>query len=294
VTGLRLVPAHDLSASFSPARELLRTLGVVTYGLHLGVLGQVEAGDVYDEAHLWWVREGQVDVGLVLRTPPHPYALALRPDRSAVALAAALVGARLPAADLTGPAAVVEPAARAWAAHVGGGARPVLRMHVLTCTAVRPPEPTPAGRARRATVADADVVTSFTRGFLRDALPDDDQDPDERAQRFAGRLQGDHGIHLWEDGQVVSMAAIGMPAEGGERIGAVYTPPAHRGRGYAGALVAAVTEEALDRGCAYVQLNTDVDNPVSNALYERLGYDRVGEQATWRIGAPAGPDATAG
>jgi uncharacterized protein len=157
--------------------------------------------------------------------------------------------------------------------------------HVLTCTEVRPWVP-PPGRVRKATEKDADVVESLTRSFLIEALPDDEEDPDARARRFARRLAGEHGTHLWEDGEVVSMAAIGMPAEGGERIGAVYTPPAHRGRGYAGALVASITQDALDRGCEYVQLNTDVGNPVSNALYERLGYERVGEQSTWRVTPP--------
>jgi predicted GNAT family acetyltransferase len=286
VSGLRLVLTADPLAAVDRARTLLRDLGVATYGLHLGVLGQVEAGGVYDEAALWWVREGRVDVGLVLHTPPYPYAVALRPDRSATALALALAAADLPAADLTGPAAVVEPASRAWAAHLGGAARPVLRMHVLTCTEVHPAVPPPPGRPRKATVEDAEVVTALAGAFLREALPDDDQDPDERARRFARRLEGEHGCHLWEDGEVVSMAAIGMPAEGGERIGSVYTPPRWRGRGYAGALVAAVTQDALDRGCAYVQLNTDVANPISNAVYERIGYERVGEQATWRVTPP--------
>jgi predicted GNAT family acetyltransferase len=286
VRGLRLVPTADPVAEVDRARTLLRDLGVVAYGLHLGVLGQVEAGGVYDEAALWWVREGTVDVGLVLRTPPHPYAVALGPDRSATALAGALVAAQLPVADLTGPASVVEPASRAWAAHLGGTARSVLRMHVLTCTEVRPPVPPPAGRPRKATEDDGAVVESWTRAFLVEALPDDEQDPDERARRVARRLEGEHGIHLWEDGEVVSMAAIGMPAEGGERIGAVYTPPAHRGRRYAAALVASITQDALDRGCAYVQLNTDVENPVSNVVYERIGYERVGEQATWRVTPP--------
>jgi predicted GNAT family acetyltransferase len=287
VSGLRLVATADPLAAVDRARTLLRELGVVAHGLHLGVLGQVEAGGVYDEASLWWVREGTVDVGLVLRTPPHPYAVALRPDRSATALAGALAAARLPVADLTGPASVVEPVSRAWAAHLGGSARPVLRMHVLTCTEVRAPSVPPPGRPRKATIDDTEIVIAFARAFLLEALPDDDQDPDTRARRFARRLAGDHGCHLWEDGEAVSMAAIGMPAEGGERIGSVYTPPRLRGRGYAGALVAAVTQDALDRGCAYVQLNTDIENPVSNAVYERIGYERVGEQATWRVSSPA-------
>jgi predicted GNAT family acetyltransferase len=55
------------------------------------------------------------------------------------------------------------------------------------------------------------------------------------------------------------------------RIGPVYTPREHRGRGYAGATVAAASRALVDEG-AQVCLFTDQANPVSNALYERLGY----------------------
>jgi predicted GNAT family acetyltransferase len=285
VTGSRLVHTDDLGAFVASVRPLLRELGTVEHGLHLAVLGQLEAGGVYDEASLWWVQESRQLVGAVLHTPPYPYAVSLRPDRPAGALASAFVAAGLPLDDLTGPPAVVAPLALAWAAHLGGTADAMLRMQLLTCTRVRHPVAPPPGRWRKATLEDTDVVTRFTRAFLREALPQDARDEDERVRRVVRRLRGDHGIHLWEDGDVVSMTAIGMPAESGERITSVYTPPERRGHGYAGALVAALTQDALDRGCRYVQLNTDVANPISNALYERLGYERVGEQATWRVHA---------
>jgi predicted GNAT family acetyltransferase len=152
---------------------------------------------------------------------------------------------------------------------------------------VLPPQEPPPGRCRKASIEDLEVVLAFHGAFVREALPDEADDDEVRAARVERRLRGEHGIHLWEDGEVVAVAAIGMPAEGGERVASVYTPPRLRGRGYASALVAAVTQDAFARGCSFVQLNTDVDNPTSNAIYERLGYERVGEQATWRV-APAG------
>jgi FR47-like protein len=54
-----------------------------------------------------------------------------------------------------------------------------------------------------------------------------------------------------------------------------YTPPALRGRGYAGGATAAVSQAALDAGATQVVLYTDPANPTSNALYERLGYRPV-------------------
>jgi predicted GNAT family acetyltransferase len=59
------------------------------------------------------------------------------------------------------------------------------------------------------------------------------------------------------------------------RVGPVYTPPASRGRGYAAAATAAASRAALDAGTREVVLNTDLANPTSNALYERLGYAPV-------------------
>ena len=61
----------------------------------------------------------------------------------------------------------------------------------------------------------------------------------------------------------------------GPRRTAVYTPPEQRGRGYGGAVTAAVTRAALDAGADDVVLFTDLANPTSNALYQRLGYRPV-------------------
>ncbi|MGL1760974.1 GNAT family N-acetyltransferase, partial [Vibrio parahaemolyticus] len=55
------------------------------------------------------------------------------------------------------------------------------------------------------------------------------------------------------------------------RIGPVYTVPAERGRGYGGAVTAAVTEHLLPQ-VDTVMLYTDAANPISNAVYERLGF----------------------
>jgi predicted GNAT family acetyltransferase len=71
------------------------------------------------------------------------------------------------------------------------------------------------------------------------------------------------------------MAGAQRPAAGVVRVGPVYTPPEHRGRGYGAAVTAAVSQAALDAGAAGVVLFTDLANPTSNALYERLGYRPV-------------------
>jgi predicted GNAT family acetyltransferase len=76
----------------------------------------------------------------------------------------------------------------------------------------------------------------------------------------------------------VSLAGNSRPAAGVTRVGPVYTPPAHRRRGYAAAITVAVTRAVLDAGAAEVVLFTDLANPTSNALYGRLGYQRAGDR----------------
>ena len=85
---------------------------------------------------------------------------------------------------------------------------------------------------------------------------------------------------LWEaDGQPVSIACNTMPVTSMVRIGPVYTPPQARGHGYASAATAALSRRLLEAGAEEVVLFTDLANPVSNSIYQRIGYrpfeDRV-------------------
>jgi predicted GNAT family acetyltransferase len=63
----------------------------------------------------------------------------------------------------------------------------------------------------------------------------------------------------------------------GIRIAAVYTPPPLRGRGYASAIVADLSQKMLNAGRRFCFLFTDLANPVSNKIYQRLGYKPVGD-----------------
>ena len=90
----------------------------------------------------------------------------------------------------------------------------------------------------------------------------------------------DGGFLLWEDGgEPVSAAGWGGPTPNGIRIGPVYTPPELRGRGYATALTAELSQRLLDEGRRFCFLFTDLANPTSNGIYERIGYVRVAESA---------------
>jgi hypothetical protein len=88
---------------------------------------------------------------------------------------------------------------------------------------------------------------------------------------------------IWDDGQAVSMAGFGGRTPNGIRIGPVYTPPELRGRGYASALTAALTQRLLDEGRQFCFLFTDLANPTSNSIYQRIGYRPVSDVDLWRF-----------
>jgi predicted GNAT family acetyltransferase len=91
------------------------------------------------------------------------------------------------------------------------------------------------------------------------------------------------GITLWEaeDGTPLSMAGVTPVVAGQVRVAPVYTPAHLRGRGYAGAVTAQVTRAVLASGVREVLLFTDLANPTSNGLYQRIGYRAVADFAAY-------------
>ena len=93
------------------------------------------------------------------------------------------------------------------------------------------------------------------------------------------QLVKEGSFYLWEDGKTRSMAATPAETPTGARVGYVYTPPLFRGRGYASICVAQLSQLLLDQGRRFCCLFADLANPASNSIYERLGYEPVGDVA---------------
>lgn len=83
--------------------------------------------------------------------------------------------------------------------------------------------------------------------------------------------------YFWKtDRGIVAMAGWSGKTRSGVRINSVYTPPPYRGQGYASALVAALSGKLLgEDGRKYCFLYTDLSNPISNKIYQKIGYKEV-------------------
>jgi predicted GNAT family acetyltransferase len=107
---------------------------------------------------------------------------------------------------------------------------------------------------------------------MRAAVPHDPVPPRDRFEKGAG----DGRCRFWVvDGEPVSMAGIVRRTRTTAAIAWVYTPPALRGRGYAGSATAAVVEAVFAEGKAAACLYTDLRNPSSNRCYARIGFKPV-------------------
>jgi predicted GNAT family acetyltransferase len=227
----------------------------------------------------WWPSDGAPQAA-VLQTPPWPMLLTALPGESAAQLAQAIADRGATLSGLNGPVADATAVASAWRTVTGMTGRTRQRQRLYRLGTLTPPEPAPAGAARIASAADAArVVGPWFSAFTAEI-----GEPEEAADVVAERL--DRGqLMLWEvAGEPVSMAAHTDVLVGVARVGAVFTPPDRRGRGYAGAVTAAISKLALTRGARSVILFTDLANPTSNSLYRRLGYEPVEDRAVFIFG----------
>lgn len=83
-------------------------------------------------------------------------------------------------------------------------------------------------------------------------------------------------LYILEDGGVpVSMAGFTRELPTSIGVAFVYTPPYFRRKGYATSVVAQISQLALDQGYERCVLYTDLANPTSNSIYQKIGYRPV-------------------
>jgi predicted GNAT family acetyltransferase len=281
---MEVVRLEDASCFLAEAESLLLA-DEARHNLILGIAGNARDG-VYDDYRLWLVRDGSEVVGAALQTPPYNLILARPQSSEALAtLVKALTNEVLP--GVVGAEPEVTDFAELWSAHTRDATRIHMRQGIYALQQVEPPGAV-SGSARVATVDDRELVLQWLIAFLEEA----GSAAERRTTRDRAEATLDHrlssstaGNLLWEDeNEPVALAGWTGPTPNGIRVGPVYTPPELRGRGYATALTAELSRQLLDGrlfegGRRFCFLYTDLANPTSNAIYERIGYVRVAESA---------------
>lgn len=132
------------------------------------------------------------------------------------------------------------------------------------------------GSLRPVKPEELDLLTDWMIAFYIEAL---NQEPIRSKTREKLKAEIDQGIFFFyeEAGQVLSTAATARATENGICVNMVYTPPGYRRMGYATNSVALLTQKLLDDGWKFTALFTDLNNPISNNIYQKIGYWKVGE-----------------
>jgi GNAT superfamily N-acetyltransferase len=226
-------------------------------------------------------RDGAV-AGAALRTPPRGLLLSALPPDAVDPLVHASLVAYPDLPRVIGPAGTIDRFLAAWAGHTHGTADLVMRELLYRLDEVIPPPAVP-GVLEPASNPDLDLVVRWFREFVADIrVP---PRPDNAA--IAQLVVSEGRIYLWRvDGEPVCMVGHTEPVAGVPRVGPVYTPPPHRGHGYATVATAGVSSRLLAAGATACVLFADRENPTSNGVYRRIGFYPVGEHEDWSLNQP--------
>jgi GNAT superfamily N-acetyltransferase len=224
------------------------------------------------------VHDGPDVIGAAFRTQGYPIGVSAVPLPAIAAVVDHLSADHVELSGATGSRSAVEAFAAAWTERTGAEQVVAMNERLYRLGELTPPTDVP-GWPVMGSEDDIDLLAGWRMAFVNDAIS-------HRAATFTlaeateevrASLAMGNGQIVWRvAGVPVAFAAVGRPMEGAmSRIGPVYTPPEFRGRGYGSAVTAAAARWALDRGAEHVVLFTDLANPVSNSIYQRLGFRAV-------------------
>jgi RimJ/RimL family protein N-acetyltransferase len=252
----------------------------VLHTVPLTVVANLVAGRLSYDTMLfgWWAEDGGRVTAACLHTGAWPLGVYGVGDAARAELIAALDARGHKVGWVNGERAVATAFADDWAAERGLRPEVETALRLYRLGELTPIEPVPSGAARIAGAPDRKLLARRLTEFGAETH----EAPEQPEQQADARI-GYGGAVLWDDGGPVALACCSVPAFGVSRIGPVYTPSELRRRGYAGAVTEAAVRRSWELGADHVVLFTDLANPTSNALYQRLGFRPVADFVVLRL-----------
>jgi GNAT superfamily N-acetyltransferase len=216
----------------------------------------------------------------------HGYAVTLSADvpaRAAAELPSAWQkSGRARPAGVFGRVPTAERIAADWAELTGGTYRalPKRAFRLFSFDEPTPPDPAPRGEARHAALDEVGLATGWDMAFCADCGFPARKD---HTSFVRSRIEERRQLMWTVDAVPVAQAAYTPIIAATTRIVSVYTPPEHRRNGYAAGLTWAVIRQAVADGAERVVLHTDLSNPTSNAIYQRLGFRPVHDSTEFEL-----------
>ena len=267
--------AHDDAASFLAVADAFLRAAEAENSIISAPATRISARPHDDDAGSYFATVS--DAGVVVAAAFHGSSggvlVTAGPDPAFALIAADLAGRERKPKSLVGPLAACEAFARAWRERTGQAH--ALRFHLRHFELTEIPHAHPAGGCMRVPgPSEYELIADWQTAFIDELrLPKDAALTRRKTKQRIERGQ----VRVWDHAGPMSFAGYGDGAADTARIAPVYTPPAWRGRGYASALVAGLSRELFARGKRAIFLTTDVGNPTSNSIYQKIGYRPVAD-----------------
>jgi uncharacterized protein len=241
--------------------------------LILGISKYIETdlGRMNDDPYLLTVEDAGTLLGPALMTPPRHLIIARMPRAALLALADYFLNDSITVPGVVGPTSTTQLFADQWKNRTGKSSRLKMSQRIYACQRVVV-QVYSRGHLRPAMKTDEALLVQWSAGFCREAGIEDEM------EYMQARIPNDiarQSLYVWDNHQVVSMAVAQRETARGICVSLVYTPRHLRNQGYATSCVAALTQRMLDSGKRFCCLYTDLTNPTSNAIYQRIGYEPV-------------------
>jgi uncharacterized protein len=273
------VVQHKTAGEFLGGAEEWLERAEAENNLILGIAKRFETneGRVNVHPYLLTVEDSGILLGAALMTPPRRLIISRMPDPALAALTDYFLKESITVPGVVGPTSTSRLFAAHWKNRTGKSSRLKTSQRIYACERVVV-QVFSRGHLRPAIDTDEVLLVEWSGEFCRDAGIEDEIEymkariPNEIAKQ---------SLYVWDNDHVVSMAIVQRETASGICVSMVYTPPHLRKQGYATSCVAALTQLMLDSGKRFCCLYTDLTNPTSNAIYQKIGYKPVCESEDW-------------
>jgi len=190
-----------------------------------------------------------------------------------------LIREEVPLTGSVGPRGIPAEISKLIRARTGRDVSLKFRQRIYRCSEDNHPEGV-SGKLREAVEEEVELMQEWGVAFESEVGI---KSPAGMIEKFVAEEISQRRLFVWDDGGPVACATAFRETRNGITVVRVYTPEALRGKGYATAMVAALTQLQLDRGKEFCSLYTDLANPTSNSIYQKIGYVPVCDSEEWRF-----------
>jgi len=217
-------------------------------------------------------------VGCAIHARPDGLVLSEMPDQAVNMLVRNSSGELEFVDRVLGPTKTAQYFAENWGRAVGVCPQSQSEWNVYRLDNIVPLTFTASGRLRPGTIDDTPLVHSWGADY------GDERPAPVDVPNYLSRKLKNGDLYVWEDLGPRTILTIAGRIGKGVRVSAIYTPPQHRGNGFASTALQEICRRMKSDGFSYVTLSVLVNDPAER-VYQKLGFYSIGQRAAFTFSA---------